>query len=323
MFRNTTLTPFLPFRHHYISIPSKISTFQFKTPALTTIPDTEVPFEGIKIRLLTTGLTPDAFTPLAAGETKELTVETAALHTLNDGGVFDVFAAGSLPYAEADSTELVGTLAYESNKLSMNIDGALAAKVSKALDLRRRTAVSSDCTGSKLSAVRTALSNCVSLANAAASAARSGTKLSTYFRSTSSSVASTVAARLTAVAGDCGGGSRTETHCTDQYQACSSNVLAYTAPAANFIAYCNLFFTALPALASTCHGQDQATTVLHETTHAPGVYSPGTDDYAYGYNNAIRLSTSQAVLNADSYALYANGEFLSLRSCVWMKWSGY
>jgi len=268
--------------------------------------DTVVPFEGIKLRLLTTGLTPDAFTQLAAGESKELVVEAAALHTLDKGGDFDVIAEGTIPFAEAGSTELVGELAYTSNTLHMSIDGAQAAKIEKAINLRKRTTVSSDCTGTKLSAVRTALSNCVSLANAAASAARAGTKLSTYFRSTSSSVANTVAARLSAVASDCGGGSRTETHCQDVYQACSSNVLAYTAPSANFIAYCNLFFTALPALASSCHAQDQATTVLHEETHAPGVYSPGTDDLAYGYNAAIRLTSSQAVLNADSYALYAN-----------------
>lgn len=71
-------------------------------------PATKVPFEGIKIRLLTSGLSADDFVTLAAGETKELTVETAALHTLDDGGDFDVFAKGLLPFADADSTELAG-----------------------------------------------------------------------------------------------------------------------------------------------------------------------------------------------------------------------
>lgn len=47
--------------------------------------------------------------------------------------------------------------------------------------------------------------------------------------------------------------------------------------------------------------------MLHEETHAPGVYSPGTDDLGYGYAAATRLSSSQALNNADSYALYANG----------------
>jgi len=61
-------------------------------------------------------------------------------------------------------------------------------------------------------------------------------------------------------------------------------------------------------LTSTCHAQDQATTTLHEFTHAPGVYSPGTQDNGYGYSAATALSASRALLNADSYALYANGK---------------
>jgi hypothetical protein len=48
---------------------------------------------------------------------------------------------------------------------------------------------------------------------------------------------------------------------------------------------------------------------LHEETHAPGVYSPGTEDNGYGYSAATSLSSYDAVLNADSYALYANGMF--------------
>lgn len=37
-------------------------------------------------------------------------------------------------------------------------------------------------------------------------------------------------------------------------------------------------------------------------------YSPGTEDNGYGYSAATALSSSAAVLNADSYALYANGK---------------
>jgi deuterolysin len=254
---------------------------------------------------LTTGLSPDDFVPLAVGETKEVTVETAALHSLEEGGNFDVFAQGRVPYAEEGSTELAGTLAYESNKLSLKVDGAVAATVHKALD--KRTVVGSSCTGTRLTAIRTALSDCQRLASAAASAASSGTKLQEYFKSTTTSVRNEVSARLRAVASDCAGGSATTTNCNDPYGACSSNVLAYTVPSQDFIAYCNLFFNELPALTSTCHGQDKATTVIHEECHAPGVYSPGTDDLGYGYAAATRLSTSQALNNADNFALYANG----------------
>lgn len=50
-------------------------------------------------------------------------------------------------------------------------------------------------------------------------------------------------------------------------------------------------------------------------THAPGVYSPGTEDNGYGYDAATALSSSQAVNNADSYALYANGKLSSEIYC--------
>ncbi|KAF2452068.1 neutral protease 2-like protein [Karstenula rhodostoma CBS 690.94] len=266
---------------------------------------TKVPFEGIKIRLLTSGLGSDDFLTLGAGETKEVTVETAALHTLNDGGDFDVFAKGLLPYAETNSTELAGNLGYESNKLTMSVDGAVAATVAKAIT--KRTTVGSSCTDTKLSSIKTALSNCQKQASAAASAANAGTKLDTYFKSSSSSTKSEVSGRLTAVANDCGStSSTTSTSCNDPYNGCASNVLAYTVSTQNFITYCDIFFSALPAVATACHGQDQATTVLHEETHADGVYSPGTDDLGYGFAAASALSNADALNNADTYALYAN-----------------
>jgi hypothetical protein len=37
-------------------------------------------------------------------------------------------------------------------------------------------------------------------------------------------------------------------------------------------------------------------------------YSPGTGDNGYGYSAATSLTSAKAVLNADSYALYANGK---------------
>ncbi|OCK85695.1 neutral protease 2-like protein [Lepidopterella palustris CBS 459.81] len=268
----------------------------------------QVPFEGIRMRVKTSGLTEDAFMALAAGETKEITVETASLHTLSQGGVFDVFASGAIPFAKAGSTELAGSLAYASNKLTMNVNGALAAKVSKAIV--KRTTIDSDCTGDYLTTVQNALSNCASLASAAASAADAGTDITTYF--TSSSESSIVSARLSAVANECSStsGGATTTHCTDTYSGCSDGVLAYTVPSANDIIYCDLFFTDLPDVSSTCHAQDQATTVIHENTHAPGVYSPGTEDYGYGYSAATALSEDEEVNNADSYALYSNAIYV-------------
>lgn len=269
-------------------------------------------FEGILSRYKSTGLSRDAFTYLAPGESVEDVFDIASTYDLTSGGPVTIRTEGVVPYATANSTDIAGYISYSSNVLTIDVDGAAAATVSKAITpLDRRTRISS-CSGSRQSALTTALRNAASLANAAADAAQSGSasKSSEYFKTTSSSTRQTVAARLRAVAREASSSSSGATtyYCDDPYGYCSSNVLAYTLPSYNIIANCDISNTYLPALTSTCHAQDQATTALHEFTHAPGVYSPGTDDLAYGYQAAMGLSSSQAVMNADTYALYANGK---------------
>lgn len=269
----------------------------------------KVTFAGIRKRVSLSTLDADSFTTLAAGQSIELSIDVASVHDLSTGGAFSALSQGVIPYAPANSTTLSGAVSYLSNTLDLNVDGAAAAKVVKAIDLVKRTDVSSDCTGSKLTSTENALDNCVDLANAAAADASSGatTDFLTYFKS--SSERSTVVSCLNSVADECGSttSGSTETHCTDLYSGCSSNVLAYTVPSVGVIVNCPLYFSALPALTSSCHAQDQATTTLHEMTHAVC----GTDDLGYGYSAATQLSASQAVNNADSYALYANGELSS------------
>lgn len=174
---------------------------------------------------------------------------------------------------------------------------------------QKRTIVQSDCTGTKLTVTRTALSNCASLARAASTAASSGAaaKVTEYFKSATSSVRSTVSTVFSRVASECGSTSSgvSRYYCSDVYGACSSGVLAYTLPSASYMAYCNLYFTALPALTSSCHAQDQATTNLHEVTHLTQI--KGTSDYnGYGYSFVRSLSASQNLNHADTYSLFAN-----------------
>ncbi|KAL2220889.1 neutral protease II [Thermoascus aurantiacus ATCC 26904] len=263
----------------------------------------EVQFEGILSRYKSTGLSRDAFTYLAPGESVEDVFDIASTYDLTSGGPVTIRTEGVVPYATANSTDIAGYISYSSNVLTIDA----------ITPLDRRTRISS-CSGSRQSALTTALRNAASLANAAADAAQSGSasKFSEYFKTTSSSTRQTVAARLRAVAREASSSSSGATtyYCDDPYGYCSSNVLAYTLPSYNIIANCDIFYTYLPALTSTCHAQDQATTALHEFTHAPGVYSPGTDDLAYGYQAAMGLSSSQAVMNADTYALYANAIYL-------------
>jgi deuterolysin len=63
-------------------------------------------------------------------------------------------------------------------------------------------------------------------------------------------------------------------------------------------------FWNLPAVTNVCHGQDRATTLIHEETHLRIV--KGTYDYAEGYIGALSLNQSASLNNADNYAYYAN-----------------
>ncbi|KAF9892074.1 hypothetical protein FE257_002480 [Aspergillus nanangensis] len=270
--------------------------------------ESELPFNGVKKRFKSQGLTADALTSLAPGATFEDEFDIASTSDLSSGGSITLNTNGFVP--TTTDGKITGYIPYSSNKLSIDVDASEAAQVAHAVKpLDRRTETAS-CSGSQGTALNTALRNTVSLSNAAATAAESGdaSRFQEFFKTTSSSTRSDVAARFRAVAAEAGSTSSGATtyYCTDEYGYCETNVLAYTLPAYNVIANCDIYYSYLPALASSCYDQDQATTSLHEFTHAPGVYSPGTDDLGYGYDAATALSSSDALNNADSYALFAN-----------------
>lgn len=212
-----------------------------------------------------------------------------------------------------------GAIAYKSNTLKIKIDGKRASKVQKAVKhLKKRNdkrTVLQNCSGTRGDATRRALSLARQLSTGAATAASSGSaaKFEEYFGTTASSSRTLVANRYRAVANEAGsttsGG--TDYYCTDPLGYCEPNVLAYTLPSYNILVNCPIYYTAIPELSSQCYGQDRATTSLHELTHAPAVVSPFCDDYAYGYAASTALPSSQALQNADNYALYALGEFIS------------
>ncbi|KAK7947945.1 neutral protease 2 [Apiospora aurea] len=267
----------------------------------------KVAFDGLRLRVATSGLPEEAFSVIAPGASVEATFDIAHLHDLSQGGAYDVVSASGFLTAALDSTTLDGVVPYTSNTLkAVEVDGAAAAEA-RASFIGRRTSLQSDCTGYKSTAIRSALSNCASAARSAASTARSSSsKMTEYFKSSSSSTVSTVANVFTRVASECGStsGGSSRLYCSDVYGACSSGVLAYTLPSSSYMAYCNLFFSALSGVSRTCHDQDQASTVLHEATHLNQI--KGTSDYnGYGYSYVRSLSASQNLNHADTYALFA------------------
>jgi len=280
------------------------------------------PFHGVskEVDMYHCNMSRDAFTPIVAGQTIDQYLDIAEFYHLEQS-IYNISATGFLPYADEGSTQLSGTpMPYLSNQLSIAVDADKARQTTKAIDnfpVAKRVTIESDCSDLKKSALVAANTKCVSMANAAAEAATSGdaTVFETYFKDSSSSTRSKVAANFQAVAKDCGANpvGDTTSHCTDPYSYCTGDLLAYTiwkdtdslvnSGRTGTIYHCARYFNDLPAAPEQCHEQSQATNTLHEETHAVA----GTEDHAYGYTAIKELSASDALTNADTYALYANG----------------
>lgn len=258
-------------------------------------------------------LSEDAFTTLAPGESFASLINIAALHDVS-GGEYAVSTIGAIPYASLDTTELAGSVLYESNVLALKLSEDDVAVVARAVPVLDKRTILRSCSGSQNTAHRAALQQLISVAQSAANAARSGSaaKFQEFFKTTTTSARQNVAARYDAIQRETSSttSGATNYYCTDPYGYCSPNTLAYALPSQNLISNCPIYYS-LATFTRSCRTQDQVTTALHEFTHTPGVFSPGTQDNAYGYSASTQLSSSQALNNADTYALYANGEFSS------------
>lgn len=273
-----------------------------------------IPFTGILRTIVRTNLSAEAFIPLAAGATYETTIDSASVHDF-DSDTYAFVAEGAIPYGPIGTTDFPTVAhSYRSNLVTVPVDGPAARKAKRELGLEARANVQADCTGTNLAAMNTALANCAKLAAAAATAAASGsaTRFNEYFKTTDATVRATVSARLTAVANECSSANSGSVlyYCIDPQTYCNDNVAAYTLASSGTVVNCPAYYTALPALTDVCHNQDEATTTIHEFTHVPAVYSPSTKDNGYGYAAATALTSELAVLNADSYALFANAVLL-------------
>ncbi|KAL8670700.1 MAG: hypothetical protein Q9168_004770 [Polycauliona sp. 1 TL-2023] len=160
----------------------KSGTFLDSAPA-----GAPVIFKGILTRIRTAELTEDTFASLALGATLENTFELAAVTDLSAGGAFEVVAEGAVPLGSAGSTELSGRqVSFRSNKLSITVDGAAAARVAPAIHLLDERTLVTSCSGTQGTVLRTALTNSQRLATSAANAAQSGSaaKFQEYFKTT-------------------------------------------------------------------------------------------------------------------------------------------
>lgn len=283
-------------------------------------------FVGINVRPSFTNMTEASFKLIKPGQTIENTIDIATVYDITETGDYTVLASGAMPYAAPASTALgTGNAVYfQSNSLILSVNGAEAAQVPKAIppSKLKRTNIASDCTGSRLTVLKDALTNCAFMSKLAAQAAdtndaESNERFVQYFKTNHRDDHIFVANRFNAVAKDCASHTGTTvSHCRDAFGFCidkatgaSANAYAFSAgPDVNNIVYCDPYFNYEPAIAHKCHEYDQGTTALHEETHCPAVLNPINQDYAYQYAASSKLNAYESLHNADSYNLYANGE---------------
>lgn len=260
-------------------------------------------------------LKPSSFLSLAPGAKKEFTVETANVYNLERGGKFNVFSTGTIPYAKEGSTSIYGSLTYKSNQITMNIDGAQAAKVPKLRPNNKRTIIDeSTCSAAQIATLKEGFSNCEKMATAAAKDVSKGKYIQEYFRSPSSCMRRKISNRFSKVAADCSLRSRkTKTVCNNPLNYCvyrGENVLAYTDKRTNIINYCPKFWET-PALPrptlNGCWKDNQVSVIIHEETHAPAIVRSPTEDFAK-MEGVFMIGKAKAWQNADNYGAYAVGK---------------
>lgn len=166
-----------------------------------------------------------SFEKIPSGASVETTFDIAELHDLSSGGAFKISSHGAFSFAEADSTELIGSVGFDSNEVEAEIDGEAAAAVHTTFHHDKRTRLQSDCTGTRLSNTRSALSNCAAMAQQAQQVAQSGSaaKMTEYFKSSSTSTRNYVAGVFSRIRSECGStsGGVSNWYCSDVYGYCS------------------------------------------------------------------------------------------------------
>ncbi|KAK7514419.1 Deuterolysin metalloprotease family-domain-containing protein [Phyllosticta citriasiana] len=276
--------------------------------------DAQVPFEGVRLRSVITGLGPSSFLNLPPGQSHEVTFDIAEMYALH-GKEYDVLSRGVISYAEGDSFELAGAVPYESNRIRISVDPHRARQKrdefhGKAQKLKKRSVLERCPPGPQKDTVLRALDACAKLSQEAQRAASTGDskQFAKYFKDPSPEMRKAVAGVYAKVAAECGklDGGETRIHCDDGFEYCDGLTLAYTSPSTGLQVYCPAYYADdFPDLTKECHGQDRATTTLHEMTHLDAV--AGTIDIGYGYRTTESLRPKQAIANADTYSLYANG----------------
>ncbi|KAL5043365.1 Deuterolysin metalloprotease family-domain-containing protein [Aspergillus fruticulosus] len=265
--------------------------------------DSDPKFTGVRVEYILSHLAADGFVQLSPNQTVGSVFDIGDLYELSPGQEYTAVAKGLLQYTTLANEKKFLTFSYKSNNISFTAPTGTTSRLED-----RSTLVCSD---EYNQIVQDAISRAAEMATAAAADARTGSALfQKYFKSTSQDDMEEVAGRLDAIAEEATTTGQLKYYCeptTEDY--CAGNVAAMTYPTLNRVVNCPGYY-ASTKVSDYCGYLDQAAITLHEYAHADAVYSPGTEDIAYGYESVLSLDTEDSKNNADNFAYYASSVFL-------------
>ncbi|KAL2820992.1 Deuterolysin metalloprotease family-domain-containing protein [Aspergillus cavernicola] len=265
--------------------------------------DSDPTFTGVRVEYILSHLSAEGFIQISPNQTVESVFDIADLYALSPGQEYTAIADGVIEYTALTNQTKFHSFSYKSNTISFTAPTDVPNRLED-----RATLV---CTDEYNSLVQDAISRAAEMATAAAADARTGSALfQKFFKSTSQADMDNVAGRLDAIANEATTAGQLTYYCEpteDDY--CAGNVAAMMYPTLNKVVNCPGYYTSTK-VSNYCNYLDQAAITLHEFAHADAVYSPGTEDIAYGYEGVLALDTDQALLNADSFAYYASAVYL-------------
>ncbi|KAA8650172.1 hypothetical protein EYZ11_002116 [Aspergillus tanneri] len=282
---------------------------------------TAMNFIGVDVSYVTSHLTPISFLPLFADETIKTVFDVADLYDLSSGGQFTVVADSALEYTVSNTSKAYSWASFKSNVLDINIPKSLTKSLKKRAKLEQ-------CQGDQTETMKAAMARAAKIARAGADSAKKPSELfKTFFMTDDKAALDKVSSRLEAIAKEAeAGDSGTFTqYCTEAPSDgsnldCSGGLSAVTTYSfadsnetpTNVQVYSCSGYWNTPKVSTTCWNLDQAGITVHEYAHGMGANPDrqAGETETYGYDAMTKLSTDQALRNADSYAYFAQGAFL-------------
>ncbi|KAL4903122.1 Deuterolysin metalloprotease family-domain-containing protein [Aspergillus multicolor] len=268
----------------------------------------QLDFAGVMIHYVLSHLNGEAFVYLSPNQTVDSTFDVASMYNLSPGEEYTATAKGALEYTSTTNNATFQNYHYASNDITFTVPVNHNT-------LKARTTV--ECSNSDYNTkIHAAIERGAKMATAGAADARKGASdnFQKFFFTSDQDALDEVAGRLEAIAAETTSTGSSYYYCEPRDQQdteyCSGNVAAFTVVQDNTIVNCDSYYDILDS-SNSCSYLDQGGVVVHEYSHASQVYSPGTEDIVYGYEQVQALQdTEKALNNADSYAYYAAAIYL-------------